>query len=570
MYNEELSLADILNKTDADYEKDYLRLDAELEKNVKLAQEKRNSLPPETIRELRRKAKTDLFFLTYSILGYDRLSPDLHGHLCMWMEKNKGWRFKEVLLPRAHFKSTVITIADVIQTILPDDVGDQPHPYNLGPDARVLICHEVATMASGYLYSITQHFMSNPLLMALFPECIPSARKQKINTHSLELPRQKIWNEPTVGTMGVGGKSQGLHYDKIVFDDLIGEAARDSETVMASAKLWFDGISGFFVKLRESVFTIVGTRWGPEDLYSHVENRYGGSLRIYRRSIEEPDFDKMYKDEKGVMRPTMRTIFPEEIGQDDLIILKKNPIVFAAQYMNDPSGGNLQFEPEWIKSFEWVSNTLIRVKDSLPFQSKILRVADLNKLVLVDPALKGGLTGWCVVGTDAYKRHFILEAHQERIEPQALMQKWFQLYAKWRFRALVIEEVLFSALYAPWIDAEFRLRGTRFNVIMLPTRQKQKEQRVLGLSHDLSSGNMFFNDRYYSRTQDQTQDDSDLIYQIKKFGAIKDYHILDALAQLPFVASPARDVDWEKRRVEQERQKLQRSISGYSQIKYRT
>jgi hypothetical protein len=30
-----------------------------------------------------------------------------------------------------------------------------------------------------------------------------------------------------------------------------------------------------------------GTRWGPDDIYDHVQQRYGNQLKIYRRAIEE-------------------------------------------------------------------------------------------------------------------------------------------------------------------------------------------------------------------------------------------------------------------------------------------
>jgi hypothetical protein len=516
--------------------------------------------------ELRREAKTNLFFLATGILGYDRLSTNLHGHLCTWLKKNENEKYLEVLLPRAHFKSTIVTISRTIQQVLPDDVGDQPYPSNLGPNARILIVHEVAKMASGYLYSIIQHFMSNPLLMALFPEIVPQPRKNKINSTELVLPRNKIWNEPTIGILGVGGRSQGLHYDHLVLDDLIGEEARDSETVMQSAKLWFDSLPGFFVKLRDSKFTVVGTRWGPEDLYDHIEDRYERKIKVYRRAVEEPTGKKLSDG-----KPELATIFPEEVGPEDLEVLKKNPVVFSAQYLNDPGGGNTKFEEGWIKRFDWQNDrTTVAVFDSPRFMRKYWHVGDLNKVLICDPATSGN-SGLVLVGTDAYSRHFVLEAQMLALSPPQLVQKFFDYYNRYKFRALVIEEVLFSELFRHWLEAEFKLRGTRFHIIPVKTKQQSKEARTLSLTGPMSAGTMYFNEDLYSRGQDRTGIRSDLIYQIIKFGNIKEYHILDALAYLPETASPAISQEDRSRQQESEKTLLaQRSAStGYSKIRLR-
>jgi hypothetical protein len=536
-----------------------------------LASKKESSGMSEDLKkELRRRCKTDLFFLAYSILGYDRLSPVLHGQICAWLEKNNTERYIELLLPRAHFKSTIETISHTIQNVLPDDVGDQPHPYNLGTDARILIVHEVSRMASGYLFSIIQHFMSNPVLMALFPECVPTPKKHKINATELVLPRTKIWNEPTIGAMGVGGRSQGLHYDKLVLDDIIGEKARDSETEAANTKLWFDGIPGFFTSYRQAKFTVVGTRWGPDDIYEHIAERYEGQLKIYRRSIEEPDGDKKGIDGK----PKLVTIFPEEVGEEDLRVLKKNPIVYASQYMNDPEGGNTKFNPDWVRKAEKIDATdMIRFPKTEIHLKKSVHISDLSVCVLWDPALTG-LTGYCVVGTDYAKRHTVLEAKQESLSAPEAIERFFELYAKYQFRTLAIEEVLFSELYRHWLETEFKLRGIRFNVfpVKLPKgAAAEKGLRVLGLAPLLSSGNLYLLDdkKTYTWDQDRTKKYSDLEFQIRKFGAITVYHTLDALANLEQVAMAGYDASWSNNLRKQEEERLKkRSRLGYSEIKY--
>ena len=513
-----------------------------------------NEKGSQIIKLLRHKCKTDLFFLCNTILGYDRLSPDLHGNFCRWIEINKRERFTEKLMPRATFKSTISTISDTIQCFLPFDELDNdtlleygitdyeewksiniPSPYNLGTDSRQLIVHEVATMASGYLFSITQQVMSNSMLMALYPEIIPTPKKHRINSKELVLPRTKIWNEPTVGVMGVGARSQGLHFDKIKFDDIMGERARDSETEMNSLRQWVDNIQAFFVRLSTGILDTVGTRYGPDDIYAHLEDRYEGDLKIYRRAMEEPDLDDNGAAVKEDGKIKTHIIFPEEVSEKDLKILKKNPVVYAAQYQNDPEGGNTKFDESWIKYYNWhLQDSAVMVLGASAGMKKIIHVRDMYKLLLWDPALNGN-TGWCLVGTDQYNRDFVLRATQEIISAPNAVNKWFDLYAQHKFNALVIEEVLFSELFRHWLEAEFKNRGVRFRIISAKTRQEAKEARVMGLSSPLSAGLIHFNEesKYYSWTQDKSKKHSDMVYQIMKFGNIKEYHILDALAYQP-------------------------------------
>src|SRR4051812_18160469 len=73
--------------------------------SLKKAEAKTRELTREDRHKLRIRAKRDLFFLCYGILGNTRLSPNLHGHLCHHLESTADKRFHEVLLARGNFKS---------------------------------------------------------------------------------------------------------------------------------------------------------------------------------------------------------------------------------------------------------------------------------------------------------------------------------------------------------------------------------------------------------------------------------------------------------------------------------
>lgn len=453
---------------------------------------------------LRRRAKNDLFFLCYSVLGYKKLSTNLHGNLVTWMHATDNDQFREILLPRSHYKSTVATIGDSIRIALPDDAGHSFWPRSLGPNVRVCIGHEIHDMAARFLGSITAHFMSNPTLMGLFPECVPIPRKQRINTYELELPRSEIWNEPTFDSFGVGAKSQGRHYNFLKLDDLFGAEARDSTTIRATVYDWFDNIQAFFSAFATDHFDLIGTRWGFDDIYSHAHLQYGAQLKRYIRGVVE-------NDEHGISR----TIFPEEFPIEKLAILRKNPKVFNAQYANDPSAGGSEFDQSWLRYYEWDGNYTVRVGD------RRTNIRNCDVVIFYDPALKGK-GGYCITANDSNDDIYILKAKKAIWSPPDFVNELFADVVKYNPRIVVIESVLFSELYQHWLIREMASRGIRFRIEPAKTRNRTKEARVRGLSNFFSAGHIFFN-----------ADQEDLIEEFRSFGATLDYHILDALAYGP-------------------------------------
>lgn len=471
------------------------------------ADKKLGGLTSEQVEQLKVEAKHNLFFLAYGLLGFNKLSKNLHGDLCRFIAETDKEQYRMFLLPRSHFKSTVGTIADSIRIVLPDTLGTAPYPRNLGSNARILICHEVGESAQAFLGGITQHFLTNPWIVGLFPELVPNLKAQKVNKSELELPRSAYWNEATFTAMGTGAKKQGLHVDYIKADDLIGEEARDSKTVMDSAIQWVDNLQSFLVTPKTDHIDFIGTRWKVSDVWSHIIATYGDQLKIYHRAVEE-------KDEKGVKKP----IFPEQFTTDSLRILRKNVKVWTAQYLNDPKEGTSEFEQGWKRYFEWKKR---RVTAVTPIEELSYDIGDLDIVFLIDPAVNGD-AAFMITGMDRRKNIFVLDAMKKVWSPPELVNEIFTQVLKWRPRTVVIEDVLFSVVFQHWIMSEMSKRGIRFRIEGAKTKQKQKDFRVRGLSNYFAAGQIFFN---------ITQ--QDLIEEFDTFGSNDDYHMLDALAYGP-------------------------------------
>ena len=348
--------------------------------------------------------------------------------------------------------------------------------------------------------------------MGLFPECVPSARTQRINKHQLELPRSEIWNEPTFDTMGVGGRAQGRHYNYLKLDDLIGDKARDSRTEMQAAKDWLDNIQSFFISFTEDKLDLVGTRWAFDDLYAHAFKTYGSAMKRYiRRAIElQPD-------------NSLGPCFPEEFSMESFEIIKKNPKVWSAQYANDPDAGATEFNKNWKRFYEWRGFNRLTAFGGKEVYSH--DVGQLDKVILIDPAMSGK-AGVLVTGTNSKDKIFILEAAKREWRPNELTDYVFKLVSRWQPRLVAIEEVLFSGLFAEWWKREQVLRNIRFHIKPIKIGTKAKDARVRGLSNYFSAANVFFHTSQV-----------DLIEEFDQFGATEDYHMLDALSMGPLVWS---------------------------------
>lgn len=504
----------------------------------------------EKINLLRRKAKTDLYFLTTTILKYNKLSPGLHGHFATWMRRTNKMQYRLILLPRGHYKSTITTIGDSIQIALPDDIGNEPYPRNLGPEVRLLISHEGQEHASRFLTSITSHFRTNPLLLALYPECIPG-KNQRMNKTELELPRQSFWAEPTFDVMGVGTRAQGRHYDYLKLDDIYGAEARDSEAVHKATILWIDNIQSFLLTPSTDHIDFIGTRYKHDDVYKHIMDVYDEQLIRYIRPVVEynPKLDRRV------------AIFPEQFPEHTLKILQKNAIVYNSQYLNDPLAGDAEFDRDWeryYKRIKWDSVDRRISYETVDGRQVTQSWLELDRVIFVDPATKGN-SGIVVTGTnsDRNPKAFILESIQKSLQPPALVNLIFELNRKWQPRAVVIEEVLFSQLFRHWIQREQQVKGEYFRIIPAKTKQKSKEDRVRGLATWFANGQIWLH-----------ESEEELVRQFRQFPGIKEYHMLDALAYGPeFWRASAGNDEIEKRESAVDYIKRTRDpITGYSKV----
>lgn len=549
---------------------DWLNLldDDVMKQRRKEAESKYRDFSSLQITKLRERCKRDLFFLASAVLDYELLSPSFHGNYMNWLKRMWGQRYRLTLLPRDHYKSTANTIADSIQMALPGG-EDLPHPYNLGPDVKILLSHENQESASRFLFEITQAFRAKPLMLALYPELIPTPRLQRMNKLELELPRGKHHREPTFDTIGVGGAAQSRHYNWLKLDDLVGEKARDSLTVMNSVLQWFDNNRSLLTRLKIDGWDLIGTRWSMKDVYSHAIEMYGVNkknsiLNVYSDDeIERMEDGQLVVYARGALENGL-PLFPEEFSLADLLSIRKNKKVWAAQYANNPKDGDLvKFDPNHLRFYNVAGPDKIVVFDDVG-GSRTLRISELDRVVMIDPSVgeteTADASGFVVTGTDQRMNIYVLEAYKKILKPPDLMDEILKLYMKWNPRVMSIEDFAFQAVLKYWFSDKCRALGIRPAIYPFKDKsgggKRSKPARIEGLSNYAAGGQLFI-----LQGMHQLRDEWEW------FGAGGEDHLLDALAQGPEIWAPA--VVKTKEEIEKAMEMLMEDrddMTGYSAI----
>ena len=476
---------------------------------------------------MRRKAKSDLFFLAH-LLGWTKLTPKFHGDYTRWLQKHRGDQYKLTLLPRGHYNSTVVTITDSIQMALPNVAGLQEHPYNLGPLVKILIAHEVREKAADFLYDISLAFTRCEPLLALFPECIPTKKLHRMNKWELELPGNYS-REATFNTIGAGGAAQGGHYNWLKLDDLVGKAARDSAAVMKDTISWFNNILALTTDAIDG-FNLTGTRWGYGDVYSHAMEVYGIDLDgSVTNCLTDRDLEKF---SGGLLKVYARSviengvpIYPELMTPAKIKVLRADPQIWAAQFMNNPVEAEL-IEFTWPLKFynvDFAQNIVIFTGDS----SRRVYTRDLDVCVFCDPSMgeseHADETGIVVTGVDSRNNIYLLETIKKHLRPPALIEELFRLNTKYRPRLIAVEEVNFSAIYRYWLESKAKETATHLPIRRYkPGTKRSKDARIRGLGHFFASGQVFVHEGMH-----------DFRDEYEQFPMGKSKHLLDALAQGP-------------------------------------
>jgi len=431
----------------------------------------RTSSEQDELRErLRADARASLYFLAKGVLQYDKLTSHLHREVCDWVQDLSKPR-KLQLLPRGHYKTTIATKAFAVWLTLQEQV---PWAGVAGNELRILLSNESATNAEKFLLEIEGHWDRNAILRWLFPELLPDKRKHgsKWSEKAMTLRREGHWSEATIETIGVGGAAQSRHYDVQIKDDLIGKEAMESEEVMRKTITWFDYADSLFISPERGIDVISGTRWGQFDLYQYIIDHDGRYDVYIRQAVEDG-----------------KPIFPEEFSLQGLSFLReRNFAHYSSQYLNDPRDPDrVDFRDSWLRRYKLKLDAAREPYIACGEERTYLR--DLDIVMVFDPSMdekpSAARRALAVLGMSPRGNALVLQTYASRKPITEVIEKSFELYAKWHPRMLGVETVgnqgYLVELYRKEMEQR-RREGRRpdyINIIPLKTSTKiSKESRI--------------------------------------------------------------------------------------------
>lgn len=471
--------------------------------------------PDKLRREMRRQCCDSLYFLAKAVIGFNDLTSDLHLDICRFIQEDKAKR-KLLIVPRSHFKTTMLSISYPIWRLLPKK-EDWQRDKTDGPNSRILLCSSTSTNAERFLRRIKAVFESNKMFQWLFPELIPDfQRAVKWTEKEILLPRAMQFPESSIDTIGVGGKVTSRHYTDIVKDDLIEVTIAESANELEKVTEWHEYSESLLENPDRDRDFVCGTRYNQDDLYGYLKTNDKRYKKYERKAIEEG-----------------KVIFPERFTLEAYAEMsRRKPYIYSTQYMNNPIDPSVvDFKPEWLRYYKLVNGKIVMG------DGRVIDPHRLNTYILVDPAISeskhAARTAIINVGVLDQEHIFVLNAIARRMNPNDCIKAVFDLARQLRPHKVGVEVVAYQKALKFWMEQYAKKVGYYLNIVELKPGVGSKEARIRGLVNYFASGQIYIRREF-----------TDLIDEYLAFPAAKLRDLIDALSYAPSIWTfPDTEVD---------------------------
>ena len=346
-------------------------------------------------------------FHTFSLecMGFKDMNTD-HERLCKFMQF--GGNFKLILMPRYSFKSCICTEGYAIYKLLID------------PNFRVLIYSDSSTKAEGFLTGIKNHYegkSSNSRFREIFQDWIGD----KWNDAQITIKeRVHFQKEPSIDTAGIETSKVGMHYDLIIFDDIVSDINTTTKDQMEKV---YDCYKKALALLKPGgEVVVVGTRWHFGDAYGKMID--SGKFKVFKRKAED---NGVYPFESIGLNRVFLDEQKKEMGS----------FVWSCIYQNTPVDDESAM-------FKYKDFTFYGEVDS----------KELFITATVDPAGEGeDFTAITVVGMDSNRDIYILDVVNAHLKPNQIVEEVIRLSYKWKYSILGVETNFFRGM----LEKEIRL-----------------------------------------------------------------------------------------------------------------
>jgi len=448
-----------------------------------------NLKTPEEMKVLEQElCKTSLKYLCHNVLGmadWDTCHDDLEA----FDSENRDSRYRLLLLPRGHLKTSILSVGKTIQDLIKD--------YN----QSILLTSAVWGNARSFLSEIKEYLDSKSRLPYLFGEF----KSHRWNTEEIIINQRTQANKtPTIDTAGIDKVLTSQHYKRIRADDLVSRENITTRDQIIKVINHFKDL----VKLLEpdGQMEIIGTRWHDADLYSHI-------IKELMRSELKGDafvFLKREAIEKG------EVIFPKKFTKEGLDNIKAQigSYEYACNYNNEPiSPDNQHFKPP-IRYWTNLDEKSNHYGAFDPATSEDKKACDA---VIIDGCITPS-NQMCVAEYKCFS--------EGAKNPMDMIDGIFKYVTTFKCKKFGIETNGGQEVYIKLVKEEMRKRNIFFDLVPIH-QHRDKFSRIMALQPRYESGNLLLK-----------QGMVELEDQLARFPVADKVDILDGLAMIMQIAEP--------------------------------
>ncbi len=333
------------------------------------------------------------------------------------------------LAPRGYAKSTVRVVIFTIASLIED------------PNDAILITSDTSFQCIKFMSVIKSTLENNTRLLTLFPHLAPG---EKWTEKELTIQGMTDYSrmEASVTALSYGGGLTGLHFKKIIIDDLVD--LENSRTSLQREKLleWI-GTTLRPMLRKGGELHWNGTRYHPKDLYGkQLEAGFKTNENSHKAIID-------YENKK--------TLWPEMKTFEELMEIKSKPEVgsmrFNAQYQNDTelmAAGKI-FKREYFQYFQ-----LTPTGDYVTTTGKRFNKKDLQIFQTADLATSQKTTADYFViltfGIDKDGNFFIFDVYRARLSYAEQEAFLINNFIRWGALRIGIESTQYQVMLQQQVD----------------------------------------------------------------------------------------------------------------------
>lgn len=514
------------------------------------------------------------FIVGYSISPFDLLNADLHIDMCNVRQRAlaPGARVA-FFLPRFAFKSTIVTEGGALWEAVRD------------PMIAMCVYNAKAEKAKEFFQTVKVVMETNAFFQYLYSNrdardpwgaCVPVNVKNTSRWNETEIVfanRPRWQREATLTFAGVGGASEGGHFDLLLVDDMIGlkglNATQDVNAVMEKTRNWFWSSEKTLLRnMATSRVLVPGTRYASDDIYDDIIQRAKVNLGYPIRDFESKAEGKWTVYYRKAIEDG-KIILPERYTEEGLRELAENDWwTYVTQFLNEPGASGLaeliDFPLKQV-SMEYEDDAMqwfVCLEKGDEVEKVPLSSCDV--VIAVDPAAsekrlsaKTSRSAVGAIATDAQHRRFLIDLRVGYAKITTVFDWMFKM--KERFSRYVRSTLLesnagFKALGSVLKEEEMR-RGIFLNLRPFPALGDKVTRIRTALLPELESGRLYVCGAFFAEVEEER----------RGFPNARRMDVLDMFATGvgASIVPDDEDVVWAKREEEDEWENRVVGAAGY-------